>query len=239
MRRFVTGLFVALALIGSAVQAQQQAASSFRCPEPKGFFPDPEQCDLYYACIDGQAEERLCKDGLVFRDDNPKKEFCDIPANVECGDRTLLQEPQPTKDCPRANGYFKHEDPLNCDKFVNCIDGVASVMPCPPGLVYEEKKSSCVWAADATRTCSDTNRETLDDGFSCPVGDVIGPQGRVLPHPTYPHPDDCAKFYICRNGMVPQKGQCEEGLVYNEDSFRCTEADLVPGCEDYYKGKNN
>lgn len=66
--------------------------AQFRCPEPKGFFPDPEQCDLYYACVDGQAEERLCKDGLVFRDDNPKKELCDIPANVPCGDRTLLRK---------------------------------------------------------------------------------------------------------------------------------------------------
>lgn len=66
--------------------------AQFRCPEPKGFFPDPEQCDLYYACVDGQPEERLCKDGLVFRDDNPKKEFCDIPANVPCGDRTLLRK---------------------------------------------------------------------------------------------------------------------------------------------------
>lgn len=94
MRRFVTaGLFVALALSQVATgQQQQAAASNFRCPENKGYFPDPEQCDLYYVCVDGQAEERLCKDGLVFRDDNPKKEFCDVPANVECGDRTLLRE---------------------------------------------------------------------------------------------------------------------------------------------------
>lgn len=66
--------------------------AQFQCPEPKGFFPDLEQCDLYYVCVDGQAEERLCKDGLVFRDDNPKKELCDIPANVPCGDRTLLRK---------------------------------------------------------------------------------------------------------------------------------------------------
>lgn len=66
--------------------------AQFRCPEPKGFFPDVEQCDLYYACVDGRAEEKLCKDGLVFRDDNPKKELCDIPANVPCGDRSLLRK---------------------------------------------------------------------------------------------------------------------------------------------------
>ena len=64
----------------------------FKCPELKGFFPDSEQCDLYYACVDGHAEEKLCKDGLVFRDDNPKKEFCDIVSNVDCGTRTALRE---------------------------------------------------------------------------------------------------------------------------------------------------
>lgn len=69
--------------------------AQFRCPEPKGFFADPEQCDLYYVCTDGQPEERLCKDGLMFRDDNPKKEFCDIPPNVDCGTRTALREFSP------------------------------------------------------------------------------------------------------------------------------------------------
>lgn len=78
--------FSSILLISGVTLAQ------FRCPEPKGFFPDPEQCDLYFACVDGKAEEKLCKDGLVFRDDNPKKELCDIPANVPCGDRTLLRK---------------------------------------------------------------------------------------------------------------------------------------------------
>ena len=102
-------------------------------------------------------------------------------------------------------------------------------MSCPPGLIYEEKDATCQWPSDATGLCEAPKRDVLDDGFSCPPGDVTGPSGRILPHPTYPHPDDCAKFYICRNGMVPQKGQCDDGLVYNEDSFRCTEPEIVQG----------
>lgn len=82
------GVFSSILLISCVTLGRAQ----FRCPEPKGFFPDPEQCDLYFACVDGKAEEKLCKDGLVFRDDNPKKELCDIPANVPCGDRTLLRK---------------------------------------------------------------------------------------------------------------------------------------------------
>ena len=123
----------------------------------------------------------------------------------------FTEEPQPSKGCPRANGYFKHEDPTACDRFVNCIDGVAQTMPCPPGLIYEDKMSSCVWPADASRLCENVKRDVLDDGFVCPDGDVAGP------------------FYICKNGVVPQKGQCEPGTVYSEDSFKCMDPESVPG----------
>merc|ERR1711970_523949 len=39
--------------------------SNFRCPEKDGYFEDTNQCDKYYDCLDGIAEERLCPDGLV------------------------------------------------------------------------------------------------------------------------------------------------------------------------------
>lgn len=71
--------------------------------------------------------------------------------------------------------------------------------------------------------------DALEDGFSCPEGEVMGPNGRTLPHPTFAHPDDCQKFYICRNGVEPQYGSCPAGMVYNEETFKCDEPDNVPG----------
>jgi hypothetical protein len=70
----------------------RQVSGQFQCPEKTGYFPDPEQCDLYYKCKQGQPEEKLCPDGLVFDDSNPSQARCDIPANVDCGDRTELRE---------------------------------------------------------------------------------------------------------------------------------------------------
>ena len=64
----------------------------FRCPEDNGFFPDPEQCDLYYECIDNIPEAKLCPDGLLFEDGNPNQEKCDYPFNVECGDREYVRK---------------------------------------------------------------------------------------------------------------------------------------------------
>ncbi|XP_063633394.1 protein obstructor-E-like [Cydia splendana] len=211
-------------------------AQEFKCPEKSGFYPDPYQCDLYYKCSKGKSEAKLCPDGLVFLDENPIKERCDIPSNVDCGDRKDLQEPQPTKDCPRQNGYFKHPDPQACDKFVYCSDGVPNEHPCPPGLIFDEESSNCDWKESVNRQCDHPTKDVLDDGFTCPDGDVMGPNGRALPHPTFPHPEDCQKFYICRNGVQPQKGSCPLGKVYNEDTFMCDEPEKVQGCENFYEG---
>ncbi|XP_073982314.1 protein obstructor-E-like [Rhodnius prolixus] len=228
---FTTVTTVLSFAIISGVSSQQQA---FRCPEKNGFYPDPIQCDLYYHCVGGEAEEKLCPDGLLFDDGNPSHERCDTPVNVDCGDRDQLQEPKSTEGCPRANGFFRHPDGEVCDKFVNCIDGVPNEMPCPPGLIYDDEASTCAWASETNRKCVQLKRDALEDGFSCPEGEVMGPNGRTLPHPTFAHPDDCQKFYICRNGVEPQYGSCPAGMVYNEETFKCDEPDNVPGCENWF-----
>ncbi|XP_023951162.1 protein obstructor-E [Bicyclus anynana] len=214
------------------------SAQEFDCPDKSGFYADPYQCDLYYKCSKGKAEAKLCPDGLVFADENPNKELCDIPSNVDCADRKELQEPKPgNKGCPRQNGYFKHSDPQACDKFFYCSEGIPNELPCPPGLYFDEETSNCDWKESVQRTCDQITKDVLDDGFSCPDGDTMGPNGRALPHPTFPHPEDCQKFYICRNGVQPQKGSCPSGKVYNEETFMCDEPEKVQGCENYYEGQ--
>ncbi|ENN78821.1 hypothetical protein YQE_04721, partial [Dendroctonus ponderosae] len=139
------------------------------------------------------------------------------------------KEPKPSKGCPRANGFYRHDDPQVCDKFFNCVDGKPIELPCPPGLIYDDVASTCAWPESSGRQCTNSKRDSLDDGFSCPEGNVQGPDGRTLPHPTFAHPEDCDKFYICRNGVQPQKGYCANKTVYNEESFRCDDPANVPG----------
>ncbi|KAH1006022.1 hypothetical protein HUJ04_006904 [Dendroctonus ponderosae] len=152
---------------------------------------------------------------------------------------SILEEPKPSKGCPRANGFYRHDDPQVCDKFFNCVDGKPIELPCPPGLIYDDVASTCAWPESSGRQCTNSKRDSLDDGFSCPEGNVQGPDGRTLPHPTFAHPEDCDKFYICRNGVQPQKGYCANKTVYNEESFRCDDPANVPGCENYFSGNKN
>ena len=73
------------------------------------------------------------------------------------------------------------------------------------------------------------DHESLESGFTCPS--VSNPQdafGLSDPHPKYADPSDCAKFYICLNGVTPREQGCELGLVYNEQSLSCDSPKNVP-----------
>ena len=64
-------------------------------------------------------------------------------------------------------------------------------------------------------------------GFKCP--DVsASPAGVLDPHPKYADPEDCAKFYICLNGVSPRAQGCELGLVYNDITKQCDGPENVP-----------
>merc|ERR1712165_679936 len=58
--------------------------------------------------------------------------------------------------------------------------------------------------------------------------------GQFDPHPKYADPNDCAKFYVCLNGISPREQGCELGLVYNELTKQCDAPENVPECKDYY-----
>jgi len=223
-------VYVILAF-ASVVSAQQ-----FKCPKPDGTFEDGRQCDKYYECFDGIAEERLCPDGLVFDPFSNKREPCDHYFNVDCGDRLELQPPRGPNDlCPRLNGFYAHPDPAVCNIFYACVEGVAEEYTCSPGLWFDEYRGVCNWPTETERTSCTTNHESLESGFTCPS--VSNPQdafGLSDPHPKYADPSDCAKFYICLNGVTPREQGCELGLVYNEQSLSCDSPKNVPECKDYY-----
>lgn len=125
----------------------------FQCPNDKsGQYKDDTQCDKYFECDDGVATERLCPDGLVFDETIRLRNKCDQPFNVDCGDRTELQEPKGTSEkCPRRNGFFAHPNPATCNIFYNCIDGDAIEITCTNGLHFDEYSGTCVWPDSANR----------------------------------------------------------------------------------------
>ena len=81
---------------------------------------------------------------------------------------------------------------------------------------------------------SSDHEQNAVNGFTCPEVKASDPLGISDPHPKYADPDDCAKFYICLNGISPRAQGCELGLVYNTVSAQCDSPENVAECKDYY-----
>lgn len=107
---------------------------------------------------------------MVFNDYSSDQEKCDLPFNIDCSQRSKLrkfykilkekqkiififnktEEPQPTLNCPRLNGYFAAEKGI-CDKFFYCVDGKFNMITCPGGLVFNPKTGICTWPDEAQK----------------------------------------------------------------------------------------
>lgn len=203
------------------------------CKEPNGTYEDAEQCDKYYECFNGVAETKYCADGLVFDPFSRKREPCDHYFNVDCGDRLKLQPPQGPNDlCPRLNGFYSHPDPATCNVFYACVDGIAEEYTCSPGLWFDEYNGVCNWPGQTERSQCDAEKQQSDvEGFNCPGASAVD---AFDPHPKFADPSDCAKFFICLNGVTPRAQGCELGLVYNTNTQQCDAPENVPECKDYY-----
>ncbi|KAF7990003.1 hypothetical protein HCN44_008677 [Aphidius gifuensis] len=202
---------------------------NFKCPLKDGQYEDEVQCDKFYECKDGYPTEKLCPDGLVFDPFNRKINKCDHVFNVDCAERLELQPPQPSKNCPRKNGFFPHPDPTVCNIFYNCVDGQYNENICTAGLHFDENTGICVWPATANRENCRPVGQKLTDGFECPSVRPVDSHGHNVDHPKYAHPEDCQKFYVCLSGVTPREQGCSEGSVYNEKTEMCDTPENVPG----------
>jgi len=205
----------------------------FNCPDEHiGFYPHLYSCDKYWYCQQGQAEERTCGNGLGFIDTDPTYtlEQCAELHLVECGERTELEPPISSTNCPRAWGTYADEE--DCGVFWVCQDGKANRYECPPGLAYDQQSRGCRWA-DQVPECS--NAIVIDEEggeFQCPTKSQPGIFTK------HAHPEDCRQYYLCIGG-VPREYGCPLGTVFNVGSGNgvdgeCSDPEQVPECRDYY-----
>ena len=227
--------FITVVALTAAVAATENLGTAEECSEENGgdgFFADDVRCDKYYECKEGALLEHTCKDGLVFDAANKKFAVCSFPISIDCSGREELQEPNPTENCPRQNGYFPHPDPKICDKFFQCVDGVANPITCPTSLVFDPNRGQCVYEEQAKREGCSTNEDNFDElyNFRCPL------EGRnPAVHPRFPDPNDCQYFYVCIGGKDAQRSGCAVGLVFNPDKLACDHPDNVVGeCHTWY-----
>ena len=204
-------------------------ADNFTCPvdEITGKFADPDWCDRYWDCFKGKATPIDCADGLAYdpgriTQANP----CDYIYKVDCTGRETLADPIGTGVCERMNGVYPHEDPNVCDQYYVCKDDVPTLHHCAPGLHYNPDNKLCDWPTAAKRGACEA-RVSLD-GFTCDGKEYFTKDGQKIVHPRFPHPDDCNKFYVCKEGQTPAISGCSEGEVFNSETKVCDLPENVP-----------
>ncbi|RWS07696.1 peritrophin-1-like protein [Dinothrombium tinctorium] len=201
-----------------------------------GFYPHSEECDRWVKCEDGkEVSTGLCPDGLVF---NSYASFsrprCELPFGVDCTTRPKLQPPQPTEQCPRLYGMFRHD--ADCSKYKHCDNGIMFEGTCPEGLSFSEEYGVCDWTENVAG-CAKPQKSNI---FNCPAFNAA--QFTLVGNPRFPDPEDCRKFYVCivtfhdtTYSMIPRHLACEEGRVFNSKKNECDEPENVVGCEKYYE----
>lgn len=192
---------------------------------------DMEQCDRYVECnIKGEESVQLCPDGLVF---DVKSERCDYPAKVNCTGRPLLQKPSPSKNCPRANGFFPFPANESCQKFWDCRGGKSYLQICPEAVIFDTHVDACVTPDQARRADCKANKFL---GFECPK---YKPEEnlRFGNHDRLSNPINCQQFFSCLRTGEPRLGACPRNTVFSSKTGHCADPASVQGCEDFWKEK--
>ncbi|XP_078032569.1 uncharacterized protein LOC144467579 [Augochlora pura] len=102
---------------------------------PKRRRSNPDDCNKFYECVDGEVMERKCLENHYF---NERLQACDRKKTGNC-------KKQSTKD-PDCAGVicgtkrFKHE---KCEWYYECQNGVKEVKQCPSGLQYNKYTEMC------------------------------------------------------------------------------------------------
>ena len=166
---------LAFAILSVLVLVVNGQIDDFTCPDEfEGYYPHLFSCDKYWKCIEGEAELKLCGNGLAFDDVDPTftTENCLDLHSVDCGNRTELEPAISAPNCPRLYGTFA--DPEDCNAFFNCRDGLSNRYMCAPGLAFDDGDRVCKWA-DQVSACKRQREEQGEQGeFVCPEKSAVG-----------------------------------------------------------------
>ncbi|OXA58807.1 protein obstructor-E [Folsomia candida] len=131
------------------------------CPRSNGFyaFPAATSCQSFYHCLEGQAYEKTCPEGVIF---DPSKGSCihpDMSKRPECAAKEVLHF-----TCPNSLNRFaklrfgdhdRHSHPDDCRKFLICLkSGKPRVGGCPKGRVFNGETGFCD-KPEAVKGCTD------------------------------------------------------------------------------------
>ena len=254
--RVPLGQIVCLAVLAGAVLSAPTSECPSATPEDQQVFvTSNSSCAEFYLCSNGQPHLLTCPGELYF---NPDTSQCDYRANVQCdigasssapssasSAHQSSRRPAPVERttrrteadvaapvCPEVAGPFPVllPNPSNCSTYYMCAGGVARLMPCPAGLLFNNATWTCdfprnvvcpelykppatVAKLDRLMAARSVGGKTSSPSDQCP--EVDGKYPVLLPNLL-----DCSTFYICSHGEAVLKS-CPHGLEFNNSTWTC------------------
>lgn len=91
------------------------------------FVPNPQSCNAYVLCYNGEAHAATCPPGYQF---DVGAQNCANHGGVDC-----------TQCAPIGNVQLPH--PSDCSAFYECSFGTRTARNCPPGFMFDKTIGSC------------------------------------------------------------------------------------------------
>ncbi|CAL8144543.1 unnamed protein product [Orchesella dallaii] len=156
----VTSVFVLFFVLGanaipssSLMKNPNTDASGFVCPGERGFYPHPENCELYYGCWDYIPTLVQCPGQQLF---DLRYHGCNWPELTDCGNRTRPEGYPPTTTpppveqstvkpypCPGDVADGLYPDSEDCSSYYRCVHGVSYHYTCANPLLFNIKSEEC------------------------------------------------------------------------------------------------
>ncbi|CAH2262091.1 jg26784 [Pararge aegeria aegeria] len=194
----------------------------YRCQEPNGYESVSRKCDEYIECKENIAIQHSCPDGLHF---NSKVQWpnypCGYPSEVQCGNGYEIQKAQPSSECSHRYG-FSRSDGNDCGTFTLCYEGIAIMMSCSDGLVFNVEKEICDWPINVPE-CSHSRAL---EGYTCPATPA-DEEGNISKNR---YGRSCSRFVACQDSY-PRLLKCDIGLHFDEKTESCVDAEYVVDCD--------
>ncbi|XP_053685795.1 uncharacterized protein LOC128735329 [Sabethes cyaneus] len=156
-------------------------------PNNEQILPHPTRCDLKILCVAGFPTVQACPEGQIVD-----------PITMNCVPGEVI-------DCfcrGKENGLYEH--PMDCDRYVRCVDSTVEQNSCPPGEIFRADMLLCV----------------PGDSLSCERTQLTDMcQGRPNDQ-RYPHPEECDKYVICTDNL-PTVNECVRGNVIQPGTGAC------------------
>lgn len=95
---------------------------------------NPDNCQMYYRCVNGIRTSMTCSPGLLF-----DRNFgdCNVELKVQCAVRNTICEPY------RWSGLITIGNPVDCSSYYRCLNGETFEAACPSGLFYNPHSGDC------------------------------------------------------------------------------------------------